>query len=109
MRLFHFAYLTGMAAVLAFAAGRATAQAPVNAKTSGSAKTWTAPRAADGHPDLQGVWANNTATPLERPASLAGRATLTDQEVAPKKKKAAEIFDCKGDAEFGDTIFEKVL
>ena len=26
---------------------------------------WVAPRTVDGHPDLQGVWANNTITPLE--------------------------------------------
>jgi hypothetical protein len=31
---------------------------------------WTVPRAADGHPDLQGIWTNATITPLERPASL---------------------------------------
>ena len=29
------------------------------------------PRAADGHPDLQGVWTNATLTPMERPASFA--------------------------------------
>ena len=36
--------------------------------------TWKAPRAPDGHPDLQGVWANNSATPLERPKIVEGRA-----------------------------------
>ena len=35
-----------------------------------------------GDPDLQGVWTNNTATPFERPPELAGRARLTDAEVA---------------------------
>ena len=28
--------------------------------------TWTLPRTLEGHPDLQGVWANNNATPLVR-------------------------------------------
>ena len=42
-----------------------------------SAKTWTAPRTADGQPDLQGVWSNPTITPFERPAEFAGKATLT--------------------------------
>jgi hypothetical protein len=64
----------------------------------------------DGQPDLQGVWANNSATPLERPKELAGRAFLTDQEVAALKKKAAELFDNgNSDAAFGDTVFESVL
>ncbi|HXP86440.1 MAG TPA: hypothetical protein VN841_17055 [Bryobacteraceae bacterium] len=34
----------------------------------GQAAKWTAPRTADGHPDLQGIWTNATLTPLERPA-----------------------------------------
>ena len=38
------------------------------------------PRAADGHPDLSGVWSSASRTPLERPAAFAGKATLTDEE-----------------------------
>src|ERR1700722_2111846 len=72
------------------------------------AQTWKAPRTAEGQPDLQGVWANNTATPMERPRELAGRTSLTDQEVAAMKKKAAELYNGKGDAAFGDTIFQTV-
>src|SRR5512134_4194848 len=56
------------------------------------------PRTVDGQPDLQGVWANNNATPLERPTALAGRALLTDAEVAALKAKAAELFSGDGDA-----------
>ena len=39
-------------------------------------------RTPDGQPDLQGLWTNSTTTPLERPAAMADRAVLTDQEVA---------------------------
>ena len=37
-------------------------------------------RTPDGHPDLQGTWLNNTATPLERPRDLNGRAAFTEGE-----------------------------
>src|SRR5450631_2945196 len=38
------------------------------------------PRTRDGHPDLQGFWANDTVTPLERPKRFADKAFLTEQE-----------------------------
>src|SRR5207253_724457 len=38
--------------------------APSNA--SGATKAYKAPRTAFGQPDFQGVWTNNTATPIER-------------------------------------------
>ena len=44
---------------------------------------------ANGKPDLQGIWTNVTLTPLERPAELAGKATLPDAEAAAFEKKAA--------------------
>jgi hypothetical protein len=71
-------------------------------------QTRTQPRTADGHPDLQGFWSNNIATPLERPKELAGRAALTDDEVAAMKKKAHELFGGNGDAAFGDAVFQVV-
>ena len=44
---------------------------PVVAQQSGS---WSVPRTPDGRPDLPGSWANNSATPLERPEQLADKA-----------------------------------
>ena len=35
-----------------------------------------------GDPDLQGVWTNQTPTPLERPAALGGKEYLTEAEAA---------------------------
>ena len=39
-------------------------------------------RAADAELDLQGYWTNDTYTPLERPAELAGKEFFTQEEAA---------------------------
>jgi hypothetical protein len=77
--------------------------------SQGGAAAYKAPRLAFGHPDLQGVWANNNATPLQRPKLLAERKFLTEAEVAKLKAKAGELFNGDGDAAFGDEIFEAAL
>ena len=70
---------------------------------------WNPPRTVDGQPDLQGVWANNSATPLERPEALAGKATLSDEEVAELRQTARRLFGDGGDAAFADGVFEAAL
>ena len=65
--------LTVIASVGWLAEGAALAQPAAGA-------TWTAPRASDGKPDLQGVWNFSTLTPLERPDELAGKEFLTEEE-----------------------------
>ena len=70
---------------------------------SGQTPTWTVPRMPDGHPDMQGVWANNGMTPLERPAQWGNRATMTDAELADLKKRAQKLID-GGDAFFADEL-----
>ena len=67
------------------------------------------PRTADGRPDLQGVWANYSATPLERPDELAGKDAFTDEEVAELQSTADELFNGETDAAFGDSVFHAVL
>jgi hypothetical protein len=49
----------------------------------------TVPRAADGHPDLQGVWDFRTITPLERPSELGAKQVLSDEEAAQAEERAA--------------------
>ncbi len=97
------------AVVLSLVPGQLTAQS-INAKPAKNAATaWTLSRTPDGQPDLQGVWANNNATPLERPKELAGRALLTEEEVAALKSTADELFSGQSDAAFGDSVFLSVL
>ena len=71
--------------------------------------SWTSPRTASGQPDLQGVWANNTATPFERPKELEGRTSLTDEEVKELEEVASTLFNGETDAAFGDAVFKAAL
>lgn len=48
------------------------------------------PRLADGKPDMQGYWTNQTFTRLERPAELAGREFLTAEEAEAFALRALE-------------------
>ena len=73
-----------------------------------SAQSSTPPRTPWGHPDLQGVWANNSATRLERPDAFAGKQVLTDEELAELRQKPAEVLN-GDDAFFGDDFINTTL
>ena len=49
---------------------------------------YRAPRLPDGSPDLQGVWTNATATPMERSPELGDRRAFTAEEAAAISKAA---------------------
>jgi hypothetical protein len=71
--------------VLCALVGSVFPAAPATGQTKGS----TAPTVG-GQPDLQGVWAMNTLTPLERPAEFAGKAFLTEPEAAEYAQRTLE-------------------
>ncbi len=64
------------------------------------------PRTINGQPDLQGVWANNTITPIERPDVFGDQAFLTEEDIAFLRQRISEITAQDGDALFGDGAFE---
>ena len=71
---------------------------------------WTPPRTEDDHPDLQGTWANNSATPLERPEAFGDKGVLTEEEVA-ELTQAVNVFrdqEQAGDL-LGDSLIRKAL
>jgi hypothetical protein len=97
-------------AVSSGAASVAAQSASPGAGKAVAAKPWTTPLTPDGRPDLQGVWISISATPLERPAALQGRSSLTDEEVVELKRRADRIFKT-GNSDFaaGDGVFLAAL
>ena len=55
-----------------------------------AAQDGSVPRTPWGDPALSGAWTNATMTPLQRPADLADKEFLTDEEVAVRQGEVAE-------------------
>jgi hypothetical protein len=75
-----------------------------------SGRYWSVPRTADGQPDLQGIWANNSATPLQRPEQFGEKSVLTDEELAELTQLIEEFRDNEqaGDL-LGDRLIQQAL
>jgi len=66
---------------------------PLSAQPSSSgarAATWQQAKTPWGDPDLQGIWNNVTATPLERPKELGEKALLTETEAEEYEQQIAD-------------------
>src|SRR5262245_22780288 len=72
--------------------------------TYGAQAGWKVPRTVDGKPDLQGVWGNNSVTPMTRPAQWKNKEFLTDAEVKELQTIVARQASDGGDAIFNDII-----
>ena len=83
-------------AILSFSAW-ATAQADSD---------WQVSRTIDGHPDLQGVWENNTITPVERPEVFGDKSFLSDDDIAFLRRRIDEINAAGDDALFGEGVLQ---
>jgi len=60
------------------------------AASTASGDAWTHPRTKWGHPDLQGLWTNETITPFERPEDIADKKFLTAEEAAEIENRIAQ-------------------
>ena len=67
------------------------------------------PRTIDGHPDLQGVWENNTITPVERPDVFGDKEYLTDEDVEFLTSRLNQIESAGEDALFGEGVLQAIF
>jgi hypothetical protein len=74
-----------LSAVAVLLCASAAAQAPVVFDAG-----YSPPRLPSGKPDLQGLWSNALVTPLERPADLADKEFLTEEEAREYQAKRVE-------------------
>jgi hypothetical protein len=71
--LTNFAVIATLVAVIAAFIGGTSAQAPSGSATSALKTPW-------GEPDLQGIWTDETDTPLQRPAQYANQEFFTPEQ-----------------------------
>ena len=107
--------MTGIRAAAFGIALLVLAPAPVAAQTKAvklaakASKSWTPPRIADGHPDLQGFWTNATLIPLERPVALGNKEFYTEAEAAAidQQRIKRENSQAETDIHYDNVIWQR--
>ena len=59
----------------------------------GTDPQYRAPRTAGGHPNISGIWRNDTLTPLERPSEFSEKEFLTENEAAQIESRNQQARD----------------
>jgi hypothetical protein len=90
-----------MMIAIAATAGSAAISAPVSAQTTGSVAPAEALKTPWGEPDLQGIWTDETATPLQRPAKYADKESFSEAERAELDRVRTEVLGRERRAERG--------
>jgi hypothetical protein len=94
-----------MTIAVAAIAGSAAISAPTPASAQAPAGSAAAPAGALktswGEPDLQGIWTDETATPLQRPAKYADKESFTEAERADLDRVRTEVLGRERRAERG--------
>lgn len=78
------------------------------AGTLPSAAAWAPTLTADGQPDIQGHWTNDTYTPLERPAEFADKEFFTEEEAEAFLRSRVEDLEgqAQDDIHYDDAIWQ---
>jgi hypothetical protein len=79
--------LAAVSAVIATPIARASAQAPANS----SAPPAPAMKTPWGEPDLQGIWTDESDTPMQRPAKYANQEFVTEAQRAELDRLRSEL------------------
>jgi hypothetical protein len=90
-----------MMIAIAATAGSTTILAPASAQTPGSVAPAEVLKTPWGEPDLQGIWTDETATPLQRPTKYADKESFSEAERTELDRVRTEVLGRERRAERG--------
>ena len=87
------AVIAAVVAAISISVGRTSAQAPSGSSTTPA----SALKTPWGDPDLQGIWTDETDTPLQRPAQYANQEFFTPEQRAQLDRTRTELLERERD------------